>query len=739
MNTDLTADGAHHLWVHASGMGPAMPAHLGLPPALAVVNAHRRLRGPYSGGGQLVLGLVAEAIDRWPDLVTRHDVELRAVASELRSAVPCTRETLTSLASPDERTRFYPRARTTRLAHGITEFVMEFVRRAERGPLHLVVENVHRADPTDWELLAIMLRRIHPRLLQIVACSGDGPLPSDLVASLERYATPLSTAVGPSDDSAADQDVSAERYVAGDCTSEEPRLREAYEATAPAVRAALHDTRAAELRALGEPSLALGAVPFHCERGSDPTGAGADALTAALEHCMLDGFYEAVIDLAGRSLAVLDWQEEPERCWLVTAKLTTALSVLERPDEAAQAYDDACAASALPAVHLQSAYGRAMLYTRFFDRDRIDHRRAKAWINTAIAIASLYGERERRAYNLTFQENGLALVEMHLGDLEESLRLVTEGLERLELELGSDKETLHRSVLRYNEAQLLSKLGPLDRALQAYNDVIAADPNHSEYYFERAGLLRRIGNVEGALADYDAAIRLSPPYPEPFYNRADLAVEVGNVDLALQDLSYVLELDPSFLSAYVNRAGLLYELGDLDGAAADVAAGLALDPDNAHLQCTRGLIAQDEGRPTEARRAFDQAIAQDPSLVAAWANRAVLSFEEGCVQAAIDDFTYALGLDDDPTIRANRGFGYQHAGLWNAAIADYTAALGHDDVDGGAVLYRRATCHLHNGAVDLAAADFEACLTAEDLGHSELARKELENLRSAHAAAVVGC
>jgi hypothetical protein len=55
------------------------------------------------------------------------------------------------------------------------------------------------------------------------------------------------------------------------------------------------------------------------------------------------------------------------------------------------------------------------------------------------------------------------------------------------------------------------------------------------------------------------------------------------------------------------------------------------------------------------------------------------------------------------------------------------------------VLYRRATCHLHNGAVHLAAADFEACLTAEDSEHSELARKELENLRSAHAAAAVGC
>ncbi|MGH3191706.1 MAG: hypothetical protein ACRDPY_29740 [Streptosporangiaceae bacterium] len=43
----------------------------------------------------------------------------------------------------------------------------------------------------------------------------------------------------------------------------------------------------------------------------------------------------------------------------------------------------------LPSVHIQSAYGQAMLYTRFYDSARRDHRRALAWINTAIALSSL--------------------------------------------------------------------------------------------------------------------------------------------------------------------------------------------------------------------------------------------------------------------------------------------------------------------------------------------------------------
>ena len=165
--------------------------------------------------------------------------------------------------------------------------------------------------------------------------------------------------------------------------------------------------------------------------------------------------------------ALLDWDRDPERCWLVTAKLATALTALERPEEAGVLYDDACASSALPSIHMQAAYGRAMLLTRFNDDAGRDHKQAKAWINTAIAIAGLFPDAERRTFNVTFNENGLALIEMHLGDLDESLRLVTDGLTRLDREVGPDVQTLHRSVLRYNRALLLGRLGAIEDAIDS--------------------------------------------------------------------------------------------------------------------------------------------------------------------------------------------------------------------------------------------------------------------------------
>jgi tetratricopeptide (TPR) repeat protein len=672
----------------------ALVAALGLPPLLASVSAHRRLRGPYTAAGSFVRSVVPDALRRMPDLVARHDIEILTVAPELRSALTCDRETLTSLASPQERTRFYPRARTTRIAHGLTEFVAGYLQQRAEGPRTLIVADVDAADTTDTEWLAILVRRTDPALLRIVVCGHDG-LPDALI----RHTAPVPAAAAPPVEwparSDADAHSLAAAFVAAECLSRDPRLREAYEALPAGQRAALHDARAAEVEASDEPTLRLGAIPFHAERGSDPAVA-ARALRAALEHCVLMGFYDAVLDLGDRSFAVLDWDSQPEECWLVTAKVTTALTALERPDEAAELYDEACARSTLPSVHLQAAYGRAMLYTRFYDRPRQDQRKAKAWINTAIAISSVLPDEQRRAFNLTFNENGLALIEMHLGDLAEALRLVTAGLDRLDAELGPDEQTLHRSVLRYNRAQLLAAMRRVDDAIAEYTRAIHADPHHSEYYFERAGLYRRAGRVADAFADYEAATRLSPPYPEPYYNRGDLAMEVGDLDTALADFTYVLELDPEFADAYVNRAGIRFELGDLAGAAADVEAGLRLDGNQPHLHCLRGLIAQEQGRFDQARAAFDTALELDPSLTAALAARAALAFDAGDVEESVDDLTRALGIGEDPTLRANRALAYERLGEWRAAAEDCTKAI-----DGGAsdedVLQRRARCLLRAG------------------------------------------
>jgi tetratricopeptide (TPR) repeat protein len=295
-----------------------------------------------------------------------------------------------------------------------------------------------------------------------------------------------------------------------------------------------------------------------------------------------------------------------------------------------------------------------MLYTRFYDPDRRDHRRARAWINTAIALSSLLPEDEQRTFNLTFNENGLALIAMHLGDPEEALALVTDGLRRLDAELGPDTQTLHRSILRYNRAQLLGRLERTDDALAEYDEAIAADPHHSEYHLERAELHRRKGNVDAALADYSAAIAASPPYPEPYYNRADIEFETGDLEGAVRDLTRVIDLDPTMVDAWTNRASALYQLGRFTAAMEDVAIGQRLDPENAHLHCLKGALLFEGGERAKAEHALQTAVRLDPVLAGAWANLATVAHNRGETRIALAYIDRALEIADDPDLQGTR-------------------------------------------------------------------------------------
>ncbi len=375
--------------------------------------------------------------------------------------------------------------------------------------------------------------------------------------------------------------------------------------------------------------------------------------------------------------------------WQIVMELALALALTSRTHEALELYDLARLHSTRPEVHMATAYGIAMLYTRHNELDERDERRAKSWLNSAIATASIVEDRTERAFLSAFYRNGLALVEVHLGEGAEALRLVDECVASLDRLLAPDEHRLHRSVLKNNRGRVYAGLGRLDEALADYAVVIGEDPHHAEHYLERGDILRRMGRVEDAFADYEHAIRLSPPFPEIHYNRGDLRLAEGDTAGALADFDYVLELDPAFVDAHINRAGIYLALGDPEAAWRDATAGLRLSPDNPHLLTVLGQVHAERGAHAEARAAFDRALAADPGLVSALSGRAVLAYETGDTEAALADLRHAVDLrPEDPELRFNRAFAYQESGRWDEALADLdvAAALAPDDPDIAAAL-----------------------------------------------------
>ncbi|MFD0471387.1 hypothetical protein ACFQ0B_26020 [Nonomuraea thailandensis] len=104
-----------------------------------------------------------------------HDIEILAAAPELAGTVPARRVAVDAELPDEERILVPAPRRTLRLANGIAEFVRDAVRPGRA----LVVCNADAADPTDTELLDVMMRRIPPGTLTIMTYSGGPEPPPD--------------------------------------------------------------------------------------------------------------------------------------------------------------------------------------------------------------------------------------------------------------------------------------------------------------------------------------------------------------------------------------------------------------------------------------------------------------------------------------------------------------------------------------------------------------------------------
>lgn len=476
-------------------------------------------------------------------------------------------------------------------------------------------------------------------------------------------------------------------------------------------RARLHDLRRAELETVGESSLRLGAIAWHAEHGGDPSGAGVATLRHALDHCMDLGFYHAVVDIGARGRQLVTHDGDPTNWWAFTTKMTTSFAALGLAERALPLYDEARALSTSPDVHMQAAYATAMLHTRHFDAGRRDHQLARGWVNQAIAFASWHPDPKEREARVVFNRNGLALIEVHQGRLGAALELLDGCIARLDETLEPHEHTLHRSVLRYNRAQVLAGLRRHAEAVADYTAVIECDPNYSEYHFDRGMLWRDLGRPEEALADYDRAIRLSPPFPEAYFNRADVLAELGDTEAAVADFGYVLQLDPEFADARLNRAALLLESGARQLAWADVRAGLASTPDNPRLLCLKGQLLVADGDNAAAAGAYAEALAADPDCAQAWALIGELRYQEGDLDGAGSNLARAVELSPEPGIRFNLAVVHHDAGRLAEAVRLLDEVVDStEDVD---ARLQRARCLIGLDRADTARADLLACLEAD--------------------------
>ncbi|MGN9845363.1 tetratricopeptide repeat protein [Nonomuraea sp. H19] len=534
---------------------------------LPLIDGHRRPRGPYTVAAALLRHLVPPALKRSGELVAAHDIEILAAAPELAGLVQARRVTIDASLSDDERILVPAPRRTLRLANGIAEFVRDTV----RPGWALAVCNGAEADPTDVELLDVMMRRIPPVTLRIMLYSG-GPEP----APDTRGADELWALV---DRSMREGFLHAVVELGERGMSHTEPGGERWWRFAQRTATALGGLgRTAEARAVWDRVRAA---------SQDPKMHAASAYGTA----MLDARNP---DPEQRDLA-------RARRWINQAIAISSLL----PDPVERAFKLGFDRNGLALIELR--HGRIGA--------------ALSLVESAIELARELGERHP-VHRMVLLANRAQLLAA-LGRTKEALEDYAAAisldpgfpdyyLERgnLLFRLGQHEEALadYEQAMRagpplpeayYNRAEVRTVWGHTDSALADLGRVIELDPGWLDAYINRAGLLAAEGRDEEAMADVTAGLSLAPGNPHLLTVLGQLETAAGRLAAARAALDQAVESAPELAVAWGNRGVLRYVAGEPEGAVEDLSQAIQLQP-QADLYANRAVALRALGRVAEA-------------------------------------------------------------------------------------------------------------------------------------------
>jgi tetratricopeptide (TPR) repeat protein len=686
-----------------------------------LLDAHRNRRGPFTAAGGLIRAIIDDAANATPDLVSARLLTLLSVAPEVGCYVGVPADVRQALIVSREGN---PPSWTRRIANGATDFILGYFE-GERSGRIVIFTNVDDADPTDQEFISVLLRRADPGSLRLCIYTRSDRLDPPLAAALEQYArrrrrkksdsgvleVPMVwaawlAACGLSDELAAglwrdlsvhghgrgspprsrslepflderianlsahDRDALALAYVNADGTSHQVLAKHVYRRLQASERKAMHLARAASLVSLGQPSLSLGAIPFHHEQAGDD----AERLLTASRFCLDMAWYDAALDWSVRGRRMLSRAPRGKTYGDLTRNMLFALLLLGRYDEVATLCQDLLSQSEDPALLAHATYAMAILNARLYERSRQDYDAAKSWIEKSQKFTENMPASPTRAVNAAFLMNTLALVEMRKGRPDAAQQKLVEAI-GLMARSAPELYATESVILLHNMARLHVATGRTDLAIDQLSTLLSQQPSDSAAWFDRGLIRQRAGRHEAALNDYDTAIRWEPAHVEAHFNRAQVLAGLHRNEEAIAAYGRVIVLQPDLVDARLNRAILLRERGDLSLANSDIAHALRYRPNDARVLCLQGLIEMGIGHHAAASDAFTRSIEADPLLADPWANRAILAVKRGDLRGALHDLTKALALREDAAILYNRGRVFESRRQWQKATDDYSRAL----------------------------------------------------------------
>lgn len=233
-----------------------------------------------------------------------------------------------------------------------------------------------------------------------------------------------------------------------------------------------------------------------------------------------------------------------------------------------------------------------------------------------------------------------------------------------------------------------------------------------------------LGQDSSNEAIYQQAIKADPNNEKAHYNLGISYLNDQKFDQAIPEFARCLQLDSKDADAkgYLElcQGIVARSKGDYASAISHFQNTLKInpnDPNAKHLliQC-QAKVFMDEKKYTEAVAVLNEIVQEDPKNFSALQNLGVIYFQQKDYKKAVENWTRAVKLREDPRIYKFLGFSYYNLGDFNNAIENYNksikleTSLAPKDQDTDSLdetYYDLGVAYLDNASFDEAAEAFE--------------------------------
>jgi len=204
-------------------------------------------------------------------------------------------------------------------------------------------------------------------------------------------------------------------------------------------------------------------------------------------------------------------------------------------------------------------------------------------------------------------------------------------------------------VMNNNYANILKKMGQVEKAVDHFYRALRIRPNSPEIYNNLGNALRELDRIDEAVKSFKRALELRPDFAEAHYNLALLLAGQGKTDEAIAEYRQAVRFRPDDVDTLSNLGFALAQKRDFDEAIGYYNRAIELEPDNVIAHGRLGLALAGVNRLDEAIEQFQIVLEESPDDVEMHCNVGILLARQGKTDEAIKAYRRALQINPEHT------------------------------------------------------------------------------------------